>query len=646
MYLEPIMEMGSAVRHSHTLDDADKVAHLVDSTSSLGAPFMQRVYVVEIRGDQYRISGPIEILSGEEKGSLFRKAAKVPLLISAKGGHSLYAPLNKYILPIYQIKLREFVTKFEKWENNIKRKIKATENFKLDEEVLDNILKDLYSLIQNENYNASEEKGTLMFFTDQNKFFYYSYESDGLNTITTSQFFPEAYLTIDFTGLPEELLKVLANPQKTKGKKGVCIRCGKKDKLYNIYSEKNKFYGTTWGGLFKQSTKDPAKNLDPEAFTLCMDCRKDYVYGLALVSKLETLLIDNYREITKAISNNSQITLKAFPVFYSMLPDHLGDSDDLAVGVDIVLQDQEHLKRTFVDKVTGLKDFAINNNINQSLARINLVYFSQANAGCQLLYILEDTVPSVLIETQNAFVEAREKVLEDIDDEIRKKVADTLISLIFRLHNNQERFIWNTYERIIKRDSLNLDVLDKELTQKIKVAIKNTLHNNWPDVAVLALEYQIFMRFINKIYKKGGFPLKTPTELLKLYKEIKDNVDMSAVNLTEEEIAFIAGCVTREFANRFFRAKRKNFLKDRVVVFGTSVGDDFIETAVLKIAETSLKNDINIIDLEKALGLVMSELPKIKEQTNQHLLAFWAGYSLFKKDDNEDNKDNKEEDYE
>jgi len=42
----------------------------------------------------------------------------------------------------------------------------------------------------------------------------------------------------------------------------------------------------------------------------------------------------------------------------------------------------------------------------------------------------------------------------------------------------------------------------------------------------------------------------------------------------------------------------------------------------------------------------MSELPKIKEQTNQHLLAFWAGYSLFKKDDNEDNKDNKEEDYE
>jgi len=446
--------------------------------------------------------------------------------------------------------------------------------------------------------------------------------------------------------------------------RGLCSICKADGNVVSIYSKAWPWFTTTWTGPMPMPLKSSEL---VEGVALCSKCYNSLTFGAKVFSGL-TQTLPNWltREIfspgaSRAGKENARRSnpdsiyggVYVLPVLDQFL------NDDPAKKLFVNSIGRMGLDKKTVGSigrhlgtVTGF-EFLLPDELEEDVHRLTLIYYSgdPTKGDIHLRATVEDVLPSVattvhgiLEDTAEVALELRKAWYPDASsDYYTNRNYRSLPFLLVAAYGTG--YLWQCLADVLHKRSLskgrfirNVVSREQELSRKLPDSI-------W-QLRDEVLFYEAFRYFI-KCYsseilqqQEGGFAMRPWQELQQALME----TPVRELHFNDvEELGFACGHVVRIFSRWYWHRTKvgergKDFLKDRVMTFGSSLTPDYIwQRALSRFEEYAMKVSPNQDrslgnEFRQLYGLVLADYSRSRVDINRHrdafMAAFWAGYAL------------------
>lgn len=275
--------------------------------------------------------------------------------------------------------------------------------------------------------------------------------------------------------------------------------------------------------------------------------------------------------------------------------------------------------------------------------RLTVLYYSGdlSRGNMHIRAVIEDIIPSVAGKI--------ERILHDLRVSETGKIQTTFAVTVQPVYKTQTLpallanafgpgYVWEALRTVLHKEPLRIERLRLTMTRRL-----NELANKedyWQMVQELVFYYS-FLYFLNQyeqkiLQKQGGVnTLADWNEFKALYGQGK--LELSHL-MSVEQLGFASGLLLRQFHNSYYQKTGKDFVKQRVMKFGSKLTPDMIwKNGLLRCEELAQQWNMNIganfrpVLAQTLLGFLEQQNQLIPEK-DTFMTAFWSGYLLYKAD--------------
>ncbi len=283
--------------------------------------------------------------------------------------------------------------------------------------------------------------------------------------------------------------------------------------------------------------------------------------------------------------------------------------------------------------------------------RLTILYYSGdlSRGAMHIRAMIEDVIPSVAREIQTILEQLKRKELALIqaayhlpDPERPVYRTETLPALLGNAFGSG--YIWSSLQKTLHREPLDISRLRTSMVKKL-----NELANKEDEWGMRheIVFYFAFLYFFNQ-YQRRVLGQKEGVRTLADWQKVVERYEQGQMSVEEMEdaevLGFVSGLLLKQFSNSYYHKTKKDFVKHRVMRFGSKLTPDMIwHNGLQRCEELAQQWDMGLASnfyhvLPHAL-LAFIEADKKKMFTSQKdlfMTAFWAGYLIYRKKQEEE----------
>lgn len=655
-------------------------AQILEQVSDINSPstrnFLSKVILVEIdrcnTGEiavQWGRCG-IFVSDGNGKNDGFQpdvgQAVATPFVIPS-GGNPL-KPQGKYGVPVYPLYEKHFQTMKEEATNAVAfltARIERTSSVDIVEEEIEQVGSMLQAVISDIDV-AKHEKWlgllAILPITDSGIFRYEDSDYEPVKghevRIGSSQLHPSKNIIADLNQIVECFWesKLAEGEEKgrLRGDNAICSCCGSIGDVVSVYSKAWSWFTTTWPGPLSIFLKNDEL---VHGVALCPDCYKSLTFGSNLFDKLTTTLpMWLTKEIFAPVDNatSREHRSEATDIFGGILVLPILDSpeqseEDQSEYVQSLMEmagghaGKGGAGSLHLNTITGIEQDLPLHIAEEDLYRLTILYFSgdPSRGDIHLRANVEDVLPSAAQGLTDIVTElfedsyALQKQL--FKESLNERASRTYRSLPAMLSNAYGMTrMWSSLASAMHRKSLPRDLFVRHAALRMQ-DLSRKVEDKFYLLQHEVFFYLYFQEFLQRYHlwigEEGGYLMTPWQDLMELLdKRAYRDIDIDGV----ADLGFAAGYLVRKFSRLYYNnTDQKQFLRDRVITFGSKMSPEVIvEYALKRMIEYAfkLKFDGSFVKDEELLGLILAEYQSQKDevlrQRDEFMTSFWAGYCL------------------
>ena len=672
MIVEDMIRMGRPLLEGGM--DAKEVLKLIsDVQNEKVKNFYRHVIVVEISDNTgpeafYQVWGQ-EISEGKKSNFVpdRERALGAPFVLPLVGNP--IHPQGVYgvaAYPCYYRHMKAFRKSPEDVFCFLQSRLEKTSSLRLDEALIKEVASAVHQTVLEEVQTNEKTKllGILILADMRGEEAAYRYsENNSESHIGRSSLFPDKFIQPDHSRVMELFWMAKLQEGAEKGeRKGSCTLCGKESRLVTIYCKSWPWYLPTWTCPLPQGGNE---KMMVEGIGSCPDCYKALVYGACLFENftrpVQALLT---RELFSPVSNREGIRLTAhknlsgFPTIRGsglLLPilDRVFEDDEIREEFAENIRDMLHppskmesMLDRYIDSVTGFEYF-LPDEVNTVDYRLSLIYYSvnPKNRGdIHLRAYIEDVIPSTVKGLQEVAgnvsgmaVQLLQVLLPGASESQKAYYHCRYRSLPFMLARGYGgSYVWDQLQAALHRQSLGLQRPIRNVAERLRSITPRypDSHNEIREEVIFYLTFLEFWTQYQRKFSKGeqNMAMRPWKELLQIvFEHPVEQVQLES----SAELGFACGAVMRQFSRQYYTVTKKDYLKQRVLTFGSDLTPEIVWRKGLKqifeVAPRYEKLKLGESFLQR-LGVVLTEYDRLKQETetskDEFMASFWSGHSL------------------
>lgn len=652
--------------------------------------FFQRVFLVEIaQGDDDSNGLRVQAHPYASWGSIVsrdqtevfqpdvNRAKGAPFSIPS-GGNPLAAQ-GRYPVPVYIVYDKQF-SKFKNSLDVLKKFLRSRIDRTLDIEISDLELDTITSALgrQFEHYKGSAKENRLgiiiLAFTSDNGPYGYVTEQKDVVNLNESVLISNSLLLSGnkLVARLDKVLPLLWEANKIEGaekgiiENGICSFCANQDNVVSLYAKAWPWFTTTWTGPLPLTLKE---NELVEGVSLCSQCYAALTYGAKIFSGLTQQLPnwltkeifspdasrtgkDNAKRSTPAAIHGSVLVL---PVLDEFLKDKTAKKMFTRGIGQMQSKERGSTLDLHLDTVVGF-DLLLPDELDQDIYRLTLLYYSgdPSKGDIHLQATVEDVLPSVASQIDEILRELAEQAVimrqgwyADASASAENYVRKSYGSLPYLLATAYgSGYLWQSLAAVLHRQPLSVGRFIRNIARREQELSRKLPDSIWQirEEVMFYEMFRLFLRFYTSrllLNSEGGFNMRP-------WQELQQSLVTTPIRELQfndiEELGFACGHVVRQFSRWYWHRTKvgergKDFLKDRVMTFGSSLTPDVIwqralsrfEEYAMKVSPGEQKDRLGN-KFRQRYGLVLAEYSRLRTDVNRNrdgfMAAFWAGYAL------------------
>lgn len=690
MLIEELIRLGRPVLDSG-LDARQLLRLITDAADERVKNFYRHVIVVELPptgsdGDPAVLpvqNWQVEQQVAGKKPEIdvdVERTVGVPFVIPS--ANPIYAQ-GRYI-PVYPVWEKHFFQFRESVDgvfDFLTKRLRRTPRFSIEEASLKLIAEKLHKAFAAQDEPKENWLGVVILARcEPEGFFTYQYSASRAR-IGHSQLFPGRFIRPDDRRILEGFWAAKIEEGTEKGKReGPCSISGKGDTAISAYCKAWPWALPTWtcpvphaGDTDRMIEGIALSEPSYRALTVGANIFHGLTCKLHRVVLPELFAPVENRDRENAARKRKKWPAEIFGAFF-LLPWHdslLADEfnrDDFARRLLAMLDTPtpaEPLADQYLTSVTGF-DVFLPDELDRDDFRLTLVYFSRgktSEADIHLRAYIQDVLPSTAGRLKKLVRPCREQMAElmrllspKASDERRAYLSTCYQSVPYLLTRGYGgSHLWTTLEQCLHRRPLD----DRPVVAHVAARIRSVVPC-WPktrsdvgDEVIFLLVCRDFIHRYNREVadppKEDAMPMRPWQELIRAYeREPIEAMEFRSV----AELGFACGLVVRRFSVWYYSTQDKDFLKHRVLTFGTDLGPKDIQRGVTTIRSVAAKFDDlrrmvevgqlayypkeerkqHMGDYQHRLGAVLNALNtfsgEVDKSRDEFVSGFWSGYCL------------------
>lgn len=661
MLAESIIRVGEPIRDSK-ISNKERLKLLTDCDNVMFKNFFQHVFLIEIDGDNaeyHFLKVGIEV--GDKDFQIDKTRNFAYPIIATKGG-SPTLPQGNYPIPcylIYNTHIKKMNDTKHIAEKFILPRLERTVSYmEYEKEKLKKLSYKAADLLEDhygEFIDKKEQKGILYIYDHSLSEFYNSSKKESRKSkyfrLTKSKLKTDEELHLNSDKCIENIIEAKITEAKTLGYEKQAISTFSnelEDEVVSIYNKYWPWLSHTWEAprSIYWGKEDFTKGVKVDLLSY-----EAYLYGTQFLNQITLPISSSILKEMFAPSMNAEA--KRNMKFSSF---------EKVYGVPMVLPlikdnlEQRYKKYAFIldenqNKLKGDIHLKLIAGIDTTLPkiedeyRLTLLYYSgeMTRGNIHIRMIIQDVVPSVAKGLEKIVGDINTKEIFKIQRAFGRERTDRfypLESLPSMLGNAYgPGYVWSSLETVFNKKPISIDNLHHSTAIKL-----NELANKEEYVRMIN-ELIFYYGFINFYNKYNSEILKTGGEInymanWELFLEKYHLGEIKAEDLkTAEELGYVSGLVLKQFSNSYFHSAGNDFVKHRVMKFGSKLTPEMIwKNGLLQCEELAMQRDIKLADnfrlnLSQVLlaTLEADEKGLLNKNKDQFMTAFWSGYLMYKK---------------
>ncbi|WP_019419614.1 hypothetical protein [Paenibacillus sp. OSY-SE] len=279
--------------------------------------------------------------------------------------------------------------------------------------------------------------------------------------------------------------------------------------------------------------------------------------------------------------------------------------------------------------------------------RLMIVYYSGdlSRGNMHIRKVIEDVVPSVAALLQKIIKDLNRQELLPIVKALRcntDKEYHRLRSLPSLLANAYgPGYVWSSLQTVLHREPITVHRLYKNTCIKLlELALKE---DEWGMREELVFHHG-FLAFYAR-YQEEVLQSNERVNTLADWERFIDHYHAGEISLSQlqlaEELGFVTGLLLKQFSHSYHRKTGKDFVKQRVMKFGSKLTPDMIwKYGVLRCEELAEQRDMGLgknfrpVLAQVLLGFLEAEQTHtLHSDKDKFMTAFWSGYLMYKKEE-------------
>lgn len=642
-----------------------------DVTDVRARNFFQRVFVVEIAnwdgGIKKIVAHPWASWGHiETDGEHFRpdeeRVVGIPFVLTR--GNPTYSQ-GHYPAPIYIVfnkDFRAFRGEPGKIRGFLKNRVSKTVGVKWSNEVIEHVSTALAEQFERYSPHKGEKCLAVIVITDLSDPAS-PYVYDGGHRcirLCESRVWPGRNICVDVDRLLQRIWEAkAAEGGKFGSRTGACSACGRQSKLVSIYSKAWPWFSITWTAPFPFSAK-PRQLV--EGVALCSLCYASLTIGAQVFSSLAQTLPNwltkeifspvasaRARENRKADPERIYGSLVALPVLDEFLGEE-ADREFFVRSVSSMRMERDNAVQRHLDTITGFEARLPIEFADDQVYRLQLYYYSGhvSRGDVHLRAVIEDVVPSV--------ASALDELLRGRLPSVVAEAAEQLELTLTPIESQQFRslpyllataygapYLWQALADVLHRRPLGLERFVANAAARMQ-SLARHLPAAYRQLRMEVLFYLVFREFMRTFHAEIATSDMKGRESMRSWKELQAMLagDVQQVRFQDvEELGFACGHLTRQFSRWYYKQTGKDFLRHRVMTFGSDLTPEVVwQRALSKFSEYRVRlwrGGALPQWFERLCGVVLMEFShrrdEIRRERDAFMAAFWAGYSLQSSDD-------------
>ncbi len=601
------------------------------------------------------------------------KGLGIPYVVPTRGNKT--AAQGRYGIPAYIIYPGSLVEIKKSPQSFLKGRLERTflpRNFTEDEvSELSNILSQFASeILEKTESGVNQGYGILVLCIPDNAEGAYRYSEHKVVAgdtrfilIGESKINPGSYIVADLERVLDKFKISKIEEGADMGKGDCCSFCGRDgEEIVSIYNKSWSLLAPTWHAPFPECHKknNEIKDIASTIGALCPECYIDLVVGAGIFSEVSSTLPDWLRrEIFLPVASaggreeaRRKVNVPNIRGSFIILPLSPERSNvDVKEEMRVALNNYRN-KKTRVDKRDRTLDAIVGfesilpEELDSDQCRLYLIYYMESNADIQLRAMIEDVLPSTLNKLKTIIGNVLEKnvptrkMLELSTSEWTAERYGSLPYLLIRAYGGC--YFWQILNEILHRGTLDWDRFLAGVVARMNgyakkmilgegVVKRNAIHQMKEEVYFYSLFRDFFDIYQKEILEKeGNYLCDWKKQLNKLASSDPTEFSFNS----PEELGFAAGHIVARFGRQYYAVAKKNFLKHRVMTFGSNLTPEIIwQRALSRFQEYALKLNIGLNpDFRKGAAIVECDYRRLREDIQKHknefMGAFWSGYML------------------
>ena len=422
----------------------------------------------------------------------------------------------------------------------------------------------------------------------------------------------------------------------------------KTDEVVSVYNKSWLWLSPTWEmpRSIYWDKKDWTKGIkiDRESY-------EAYLYGAQFLKQIQVPISSSIlKEMFAPIENveakkykkpSSYEAIYGIPMVLPLLDSDLGE---LFKKFRVMLKKDGKISDTdlHLEVLAGLKESIVPESSDKY--RLSILYYSGdlSRGVMHIRAVIEDVIPSVAHGIQTILKDLRRKALPQIQKMFELKDGrvfrvETLPALLGNAYGSG--YLWSSLQNTLHKKELTIDRLLLSTSKKL-----NQLANKedfWGMKQELVFFFS-FLYFLSNYNEKILGKEKGVKELVEWQRTIdaynRGEIDTADVASTEM-LGFISGMLLKQFSNSYYQKTKKDFVKQRVMKFGSKLDPKMVwKNGLLRCEELAEQWDLKLAgNFRTVLGHVLLGFIEadnknlLVSQRDTFMTAFWSGYLIYKK---------------
>jgi hypothetical protein len=310
-----------------------------------------------------------------------------------------------------------------------------------------------------------------------------------------------------------------------------------------------------------------------------------------------------------------------------------------------MLKNDKKLRPTdlHLEVLAGMKDSIVPDSPDDH--RLTILYYSGdlSRGAMHIRAVIEDIIPSVAYEVQTILTKLRQKGLPHIleyfslNKEQENYRTKTLPALLGNAYGSG--YVWDSLQKTLHRQPLRTERLHASTSKRLNELANKEEHYLMKQELVF---YYSFLYFLKK-YEEQILHVERSVKELADWQGLVDQYHEGSLSLVElstsESLGFATGLLLRQFSNSYHHKTGKDYVKHRVMKFGSKLTPEMIwKIGVLRCEELAaqwrmgLSTNFRPVLSQVLLGFIEAEQNKwLIAEKDRFMTAFWAGYLSYKK---------------